>query len=379
MDDTMIMKNEDIKNNFSGYGTRGNGSITPLMRKEECGVSKVNRIVEPFPSITETTPNHSQQRSDLALFQANLNLTSLQTHAVLPRNSENQLTAQAALSDIYTDPSAYAVHSNKLRSIDPITANLIVPARTDSTSLPTNSNTPPQSLFPNHPPVNQTLVIDENGNSALIAAAYSNNLPAIRALIEHRRIPLNLQNYDGETALSVAVMNNNYDIAKFLIDRGADLNMANYRCESPLHQAVVLGNIEISRLLIEGGSYVDAEDECGETPLHFAVREDQVEIVEYLLSIGADPDHSNQDDETPAELAEMVASQAVKQVFLENCKKYIQGKTLQSIQTSPLGSKSHLLLKKSQKKLATSCMLSPLSASLALPVRFFMDRPNSSE
>jgi len=356
----MIMRDEEI-NNFSGYGTRG--TITPLLRKEDFGVSKVTRTVEPIPPITKT-PNLSQQRSDPALFQANQ--PSLFTRAVLPRNPENQLTAQGALSDSNT--STYAVHSNKLRSIDPVNTNLNGPALTNS-----------QSIFPNHPPVNQTLVVDENGNSALIAAAYSNNLSAIRALIEHRRIPLNLQNYDGETALSVAVMNNNYDIAKFLVDRGADLNMANYRCESPLHQAVVLGNIDISRLLIEGGGYVDAEDECGETPLHFAVREDQVEIVEYLLSIGADPDHSNHDDETPAELAEMVASQAVKQVFLENCKKYIQGKTLHSSIHSPLGSKSHLLLKKSQKKLATSCMLSPLSASLSLPVRFFMDRPNSSE
>jgi len=352
----MIMRDEEI-NNFSGYGTRG--TITPVL------VTKVTRNGEPFPPITKT-PNHSQQRSDPALFQANPFSTSL---------FENQLTAQAALPDINSNSSTYAVHSNKLRSIDPVTANLIVPSRADSTSLFINS----QSIFPNHPPVNQTLVVDENGNSALIAAAYSNNLSAIRSLIEHRRIPLNLQNYDGESALSVAVMNNNYDIAKFLIDRGADLNMANYRCESPLHQAVVLGNIDISRLLIEGGSYVDAEDECGETPLHFAVREDQVEIVEYLLSIGADPDHSNHDDETPAELAEMVASQDVKQAFLENCKKYIQGKTLHSSIHSPLGSKSHLLLKKSQKKLATSCMLSPLSASLSLPVRFFMDRPNSSD
>jgi len=371
MNEAMILKNEEIKNNFGIRGT-----ITPLMRKEDFGASKVTGNVEPFPPITKT-PNHSQQRSDPALFQANLNSTSLYNRAVLPRNSFNQLTAQAGLSDTNSIFSS-AVHSNKLRSIDPVTANQIVPARADSTSLPTTNSNNPQSIFPNHPPVNQTLVIDENGNSALIAAAYSNNLSAIRALIEQRRIPLNLQNYDGETALSVAVMNNNYDIAKFLIDRGADLNMANYRCESPLHQAVVLGNIEISRLLIEGGSYVDAEDECGETPLHFAVREDQVEIVEYLLSIGADPDHSNHDDETPAELAEMVSSQAVKQVFLENCKKYIQGKTIHSVH-SPLGSKSHLLLKKSQKKLVTSCMLSPLSASLSLPVRFFMDRPNSSE
>jgi len=171
-------------------------------------------------------------------------------------------------------------------------------------------------------------------------------------------------------------MTNAYEIAKYLIDRGADLNTSNCRCESPLHQAVVLGNMDISRLLIDGGSFLDSEDECGETPLHFAVREDQVEVVDYLLSVGADADHSNNDDETPAELAEMVASKEVKQVFIENCKRYVEGKSF--LLTSSIGSKSHLLLKKSQQKLTSSSMLSPLSASLSLP-RFFKDHPKSSE
>jgi hypothetical protein len=209
-------------------------------------------------------------------------------------------------------------------------------------------------------------VIDSNGNSPLIWAVYNNNISIIRALVELHGLPLNSQNFEGETALSVAVMNNNYDVAKFLIERGADLNVANCRSETPLHQAVVLGNIEMTRLLVEEGSYIDAEDECGETPLHFAVREDKTDIVDYLLSTGADADHSNHDDETPAELAEMVASSAVKEVFINNRKRYSEGHGWTGIESS-LGAKSHLLLQKSQKKLTSSSLLSPLSASLSVP------------
>jgi len=217
-------------------------------------------------------------------------------------------------------------------------------------------------------PSQEETILDSNGNSPLTCAVFSNDISAARDLVEHHHLPLNLQNYEGETAFSYAVMNNNYSMVKFLMDRGADLNTFNCRSESPLHQAVVIGNLDIARLLVEGGSYIDAEDECGETPLHFAVREDQTEIVEYLLSIGADPDHSNLDDETPAELAEIVASESVKKVFLDNCKRYVDGKGWNSIQSS-LGSKSHLLLQKSQKKLTSSSLLSPLSLSCTIPMR----------
>jgi ankyrin repeat protein len=255
-----------------------------------------------------------------------------------------------------------------LEAISPHLVVKSLPLNILSSSTWSSLTTPETSSHPSRgtsPPSDS--ILDSNGNSPLTCAVYSNDITSAKNLIEQYHFPLNLQNYEGETALSYAVMNNNYDMVKFLLSRGADLNISNCRTETPLHQAVVLGNSEIVRLLVEAGSFVDAEDECGDTPLHFAVREDQPEIVEFLLEIGADPDHSNQDDETPAELAEIVASDKVKKVFMDNCKRYLDGHGLDNSIHQSLGSKSHLLLQKSQRKLTSSSYLSPLSMSLNIP------------
>jgi len=160
-----------------------------------------------------------------------------------------------------------------------------------------------------------TCVIDRFGNTPVIWAAHTGNLPVVVTLVTQYQLPLNVQNFDGETALSMAVSSGQYEIVKYLIEHGANLNIANCRGESALHQAAALGFGEITRLIVEEGAYMDMEDECGETPLHFAVREERVEMVDYLLAVGANPDHLNQDEESPEDLAQMVGSPAMKNVF----------------------------------------------------------------
>jgi len=188
-------------------------------------------------------------------------------------------------------------------------------------------------------------VLDRNGNTPLVWAVSNNKLNVVRVMVEQYLIPLNVQNFDGETAISIAVSSGQYETVKYLIERGANLNLSNCRCESPLHHGVVIGNLEISRLLVENGSYLDAEDECGDTPLHFAVREDKTEIVDFLLYFGADADHENFDEETPTQLAEMVGSHSVKDKFKQNRQSHVG-----SNGGNNGGMKLPLLLQKSAKK-----------------------------
>jgi len=190
--------------------------------------------------------------------------------------------------------------------------------------------------------------MDPNGNTPLIWAARNGKLNVVKFLIEQYQLPLNVQNFNAETALSVAVVEGYYEIAKFLIESGASINLGNCRSESPLHLAVVLGNLDVARLLVEEGAHVDAEDDCGDTPLHFAVREDRAEMVSFLISVGANPDLPNQDDESPRELAEMFGSSDVK---IALSRRYTSSECmLGSHLDVSFGIKSPLLLQKSSKK-----------------------------
>jgi len=207
--------------------------------------------------------------------------------------------------------------------------------------------------------------MDPNGNTPLIWAARNGKLNIVKFLVEQHQFPLDVQNFDAETALSAAVVEGHYDIVKFLIERGANINLGNCRSETPLHLAVVLGNLEIARLIVEEGAQVDTEDDCGDTPLHFAVREDKTDMVSYLLSVGANPEHTNQDDESPAELVEMFGSSDVKDAFSRlSTRECLLGDPLDT----SFGIKSPLLLQKSTKKIKSPEENRRVSDHLSLPL-----------
>jgi len=59
--------------------------------------------------------------------------------------------------------------------------------------------------------------MDPNGNTPLIWAARNGRLDVVAFLVEQHRLPLDVQNFDAETALSAAVVEGHYEIVKFLI------------------------------------------------------------------------------------------------------------------------------------------------------------------
>jgi len=160
---------------------------------------------------------------------------------------------------------------------------------------------------------------DRHGNTSLIWVANNGLTELIYFLVERHGVPIDCQNFDGETALSVAVMGGHYDLIEYLISHGANVNIANLRGETSLHLASALGFTDIIKLLVDNGAFLEAEDECGETALHFAVREDFLEVVESLLVSGANPDHLNEDDESPSQLARMVSTQTIQKLFTMIC------------------------------------------------------------
>lgn len=176
---------------------------------------------------------------------------------------------------------------------------------------------------PNHPFFTSTTgvfynysdVFDHKGNSPLSWASFNGRCDVVQALVEEYGLPINWQNSEGETPLSLAVRGEHQETVLYLLERGANPNISNFKGETPLHMAAALGLLEISKCLIKYGAWIEIEDDCGETPLHWAVREDQCHLVELFLNAGADPNHQNEDEETPELLARIVSSPSVLNLF----------------------------------------------------------------
>ena len=81
---------------------------------------------------------------------------------------------------------------------------------------------------------------DNDGDTALIDAAYLNNIEIVKLLLEYGA-DVNKQNIIGYTALISGVVNNNIEIVKLLLNAGADLNKQdNLGCTALFFQHIII-------------------------------------------------------------------------------------------------------------------------------------------
>ena len=112
-----------------------------------------------------------------------------------------------------------------------------------------------------------------------------------------------LQDYDGETALHMAVHHHNWTCAKALLAAGANPNARCSAGMSPLHQAAWNGNMEMTLLLLESGANATIMTDGFNTPMDFVQEELENEngentreqiaeyrrIAHHLFVLGGDP------------------------------------------------------------------------------------------
>ncbi|KAH9597075.1 Ankyrin repeat-containing domain [Trypanosoma melophagium] len=103
-------------------------------------------------------------------------------------------------------------------------------------------------------------------------AAHSGDLNCIGAMIYEFKIPIDIKDVHGGTALFTALFMKKVEAVEFLLEHGAD------------PQAVIEGDLS--------------------TPLHIAVEHANTECVKLLLSFGANPNVANKSGETPVMLTE---------------------------------------------------------------------------
>ena len=88
-----------------------------------------------------------------------------------------------------------------------------------------------------------------------------------------RGADVNATDFNGRTALEVAIRGNHPDIARKLIKLGADPNQAiGKRGDKLIHLAVRLGSIGMLAVLLEEGADPNAKGNQNRNPLHYAER-----------------------------------------------------------------------------------------------------------
>ena len=134
--------------------------------------------------------------------------------------------------------------------------------------------------------------VDERGRSPLLLAVQNNDMETFGALMA-----TGLSNLDaadkqsGETALLAALKNKNYEMAQQLIDAGADINVQDKQGNTPLSYAIMDGNKELFDRLIKD-KRIDINKGCYGAeklpPLGLALEQKQMAFAAELMQHGAD-------------------------------------------------------------------------------------------
>ncbi|CAB0032608.1 unnamed protein product [Trichogramma brassicae] len=115
-------------------------------------------------------------------------------------------------------------------------------------------------------------------------------------------VQINVRDNKGQTPLHYAAFENNLPILKSLLERGADANLADAEGSTPLHITYdPQSAYYIFQISSEKGQQVEvnARDKLGRTPLHYAVLTCRIDNVMMLLTQGADPNSADTEGVTP--------------------------------------------------------------------------------
>lgn len=129
------------------------------------------------------------------------------------------------------------------------------------------------------------VVENERGDTGLILAVRESSMKSFDILLNAPGVDLNARARNGDTALMLAAYKNNVAAVKALLDKEAEPNTTGW---TALHYAATVGNDEIVQMLLDASAYIDAGSPNNTTPLMMAARGGQILTVKLLLDSGAD-------------------------------------------------------------------------------------------
>lgn len=132
-----------------------------------------------------------------------------------------------------------------------------------------------------------------------------------------KRLPAQMVDCDGNTALHLASMAGQHQVVLALLDAGADVVAQNRYGDTPLHLAAATGHADVVDSLLSAGASPNAVNKSHSLPLECAAENNRFNIVNKLLGAGARPDACPVDNASPLSWAIHFRNKAMTKVLLE--------------------------------------------------------------
>ncbi|XP_072822987.1 B-cell lymphoma 3 protein isoform X1 [Vicugna pacos] len=151
------------------------------------------------------------------------------------------------------------------------------------------------------------MALDRHGQTAAHLACEHRSPACLRALLDSAAggtVDLEARNYDGLTALHVAVNTECHEAVLLLLEHGADIDAVDIKSgRSPLIHAVENNSLSMVQLLLQHGANVNAQMYSGSSALHSASGRGLLPLVRTLVRSGADSGLKNCHNDTPLMVA----------------------------------------------------------------------------
>lgn len=125
----------------------------------------------------------------------------------------------------------------------------------------------------------------------------------IRLLVNQVEDQINMEDEDGYSILTNAIMFNKSDVLDVLLEKEVDVNKL-YNGASALHYACSEGvSVEIIEKLVQSGADINLKDSNGNTPLMRSIKELNDDLINYLLNLEIDIDVKNSNNDSALHIA----------------------------------------------------------------------------
>ncbi len=129
---------------------------------------------------------------------------------------------------------------------------------------------------------------DPHFNRELAEAAQRNDVAKATAALGSPSLRIDMQDFEGNTALFYAINAGSAEVVRLLIEHGSSAEQRNADGMTPLMLAAHRGDTKMLEILIKGRGAIDLKDRHGRTALMLAAWAGQTEIISRLLAAKAD-------------------------------------------------------------------------------------------